>query len=135
MWRRVQGLTLTELILTMAIVGILASVSYPAMSHYVRACRRSEARNALMYIASLQERFFLQTQQYASLSDLGLDTTADNGYLTENGYYRITATVSASSFALVATAISTQSADQECQTLSLAQDGFLNGSNHDPCWQ
>lgn len=134
MWRRVQGVTLTELVLTMAIVGILASVAYPAMSHYVRACRRSEARNALMYIAGLQERFFLQTQHYASLTDLGLDTTAD-GYLTENGYYRIKATVSASSFALVATAINTQSADSECQILSLAQDGFRNGSDHDPCWQ
>ena len=135
MWRRVQGVTLIELILTMAIVGILASVAYPAMSHYVRACRRSEARNALMYIAGLQERFFLQTQHYASLSDLGLDITADNDYLTENGYYRITATVSTASFSLVATAINSQSADSECQILRLAQDGFRNGSDHDPCWQ
>ena len=48
MWRRARGLTLTELVLTMAIVGILASVAYPALSHYVRECRRAEARNALI---------------------------------------------------------------------------------------
>lgn len=134
MWRRAWGLTLIELVLTMAIVGILASVAYPALSHYVRECRRAEARNALMYIAGLQERFFLQAQHYARLSALGLDTTADNGYLTENGYYHITASVSDSAFLLTAVATGSQSSDPDCQVFSLAQDGSRDSSSHERCW-
>lgn len=134
MWRPFQGVTLIELILTIAIVGILASVSYPAISHYVRESRRSEARSELSHIAGLQERFFLQTQRYASLSDLGLSTAADNSYLTENGYYRITAAVSASAFLLTAMAAGSQSSDLDCLMFSLAQDGSRDSSSHDRCW-
>jgi prepilin-type N-terminal cleavage/methylation domain len=134
MWRPSQGVTLIELILTMAIVGILASVSYPAMSHYVRESRRAEARNELSHIAGLQEQFFLQTEHYASLSALGLNTAADNSYLTENGYYRITAAVSASAFLLTAMATGSQSSDPDCQMFSLAQDGARDSSSHDRCW-
>ena len=129
-----QGITLVELIITIVIVGILSSIAYPGFNKYLQQSRRSEAHDALIQIANLQELFFLQKQRYASLSELGLKTFPDNSHTTENNYYLITATVASASYRLTATAIGTQTHDTECQTFTLAQDGSRDSSSHERCW-
>lgn len=65
---RAAGLTLIELMVTVAVVGVLAAVAYPAYTDQIRKGRRAEARTALMNLLQQQERYHTQNNTYASFS-------------------------------------------------------------------
>ena len=65
--RRVSGgFTLIELMVTVAIVAILAAVSYPSYQDFMRRGIRSQGQQFLMDIAQRQEQYFLDQRQYAT---------------------------------------------------------------------
>jgi type IV pilus assembly protein PilE len=51
-----KGFTLIEVMIVVAIVGILAAVAYPSYQDHVRKSRRAEAQSALMGLAAAMER-------------------------------------------------------------------------------
>ena len=59
------GFTLIELMITVAIVGILAAIAYPSYQDSVRKGKRAEGRTALIDFLQQQERFLTQTGSYA----------------------------------------------------------------------
>lgn len=63
-----MGFTLIELMITVAIVGLLASLAYPAYSNSVLKGRRTEARVALMTLMQAQERYLTQFNSYLAFS-------------------------------------------------------------------
>ena len=68
-----SGFTLIELMITVAIIAILASVAFPSYQQYVIRSNRSEMQQFMMDIANREEEFLLNNRIYAtSLSDLGL---------------------------------------------------------------
>src|SRR5271155_3424454 len=83
-----QGFTLIELVITMVIVAILASIAIPAYNSYVLKSHRTEAKTALLDMASLEERYFTTQNVYST-------TTTDLGYTgafpvtVGNGYYQV----------------------------------------------
>lgn len=131
--KMLAGMTLIDLIITTAMVMILSAIAYPSYQYFTRVSRRSDAHIELLKLAGIQEQFFLYSQRYASLQSLHLASGADN-YITDQGYYRITATVTPSSYLLTATAIGLQASDSECQILTLAQNGFRDSTSHERCW-
>jgi type IV pilus assembly protein PilE len=64
--RHSPGFTLIELMIAVAIVGILAAIAYPSYQNYVKQTRRSDAQIALTQAANHQERFFTECNWYAS---------------------------------------------------------------------
>lgn len=65
MHKRQQGVTLLELMVVVAIIGILTVIGYPQYEQYVMRANRTEAKNLLMRIASEQEKFFSTFNRYS----------------------------------------------------------------------
>jgi len=66
--RTQSGFTLIELMITVAIVGILASLAYPAYTDSVRKGKRAEARAAVMNLLQQQERYLTQMNTYETFA-------------------------------------------------------------------
>ena len=70
--RSAQGFTLIELMITVAILGILAAIAYPAYTGYVVRGNRSAAQALLMNIAQREQQYLLDSRSYADSTTLGV---------------------------------------------------------------
>lgn len=84
---RTGGFSLIELMVAVAIVGILAAIAYPGYVYEMRKSRRSEAEQFLMDVAQRQQQYLLDQRAYAP--DLAtLNYTAPSDVQT---FYNVTA--------------------------------------------
>jgi len=70
--RTVSGFTLIEVMIVVAIIGILAAIGYPSYQQHVRSSRRADAQAALSELAQFMERRFTENNGY-DLGPAGLD--------------------------------------------------------------
>ena len=64
MRHHIKGFTLIELMMVVAIIGILAAIAYPAYQDQVTKTRRADAEGALMSLSNAIERYYVQNNTF-----------------------------------------------------------------------
>lgn len=139
------GVTLMELMIALAIVGILTAIAYPSYTQYVTKANRAAAKAVLLRVADRQEQYFSDNKSYAG--DLTLLNYGSNGFMIDDQgsevgstdsdrIYEIALTnTSATTFTVEATPQLRQAQrDTACQTLTLTHSGQRAATGSGECW-
>lgn len=114
-----MGFTLIELMIVVAMIGILASIAYPSYQDHVRKTRRAAAQSFLMEVAAKQQQYLIDARTYGSLTDLALTAPSD-----VSPYYDIDLPVkTTTAFTVRASPKGNQAADLSGTPLTLDQAG------------
>ena len=134
-----KAFTLIELMVTVAIVGILASIAIPSYQGSVMKSRRADAQGALLGFANAMERYFTVNNKYTGAAVGGGDTGAPTIFSATSPvdggtpYYNLTiSAATASSYTLSAAPIGVQASDA-CGTLTITQTGVKSPTTTG-CW-
>lgn len=135
--KKTTGFTLIELMITVAVVAILAGVAYPSYQNHLRNTRRADAEGALLGFANAMERYFTENNTYLGTAGTQSDPE-DSGspwiYATQSPidgstkYYDLKISSdpapTATTYTLRAEPISTSpQASDKCGTLTLTNTG------------
>lgn len=116
-----KGFTLIEVLIVVAIIGIIASFAISSYSDSVQKTRRADGKAAVLQAAAAQERWYAQEQQYSyEITDIG-------GATSSEGFYSIAVTnvlgavtcADSTCYTITATAVGVQASDTECGTLTV----------------
>jgi len=87
-----KGFTLVELMITVAIVAILAAIAIPGYQRFTEKARRSDGTSELTQIMNMQERFYINNFPPTYTTDLTqLGFSVSNNRASAEGYYTISA--------------------------------------------
>lgn len=64
--RGARGFTLVELMITVMIIGVLATIAIPSYQQFVQRARRTEAKSAMLRVMGAQERYFTVNNSYTT---------------------------------------------------------------------
>lgn len=145
--KKTHGFTLIEMMVVVAIVGILSSVAYPSFMSQIRKSRRSDAVAAMSGVQQAQERWRANNPNYVTTTSL-ITTTAPDGLgltslTTPGGYYLLSLSTNAttgcttgSCYTAKATAVleKSQASDLGCTSLTVNVTNGNATKLPDVCW-
>ncbi|MBX2886171.1 MAG: prepilin-type N-terminal cleavage/methylation domain-containing protein [Granulosicoccus sp.] len=107
-----RGFTLIEVLIVVALIGILSAIAFPSYSEYVESSRRADAHLALLNGTQDMERCRSTKFSYTNC-DIATDES-------EQAYYDVSvSSKTATSFTITATAKGAQAGDTDCATMSI----------------
>nr|WP_320159699.1 type IV pilin protein [Marinobacter sp. 1-4A] len=124
------GFTLIEMIITVAIIGILAAVAFPLYQNQVQQTRRTTAMADLLELNQWMERRYSNSFDYTTAGTLPFNQSPQNG----TAFYNISfsGSVTRNSFTLQAVPTGGQASDV-CGTLKIDEQGTRSADETD-CW-
>jgi type IV pilus assembly protein PilE len=144
--RAAKGFSLIELMITIVILGIVASFAFAGYQEQVRDARRGDCSGALVSLSQAMERFYSANNSYLGAASGGSDTGAPAIFPascpTDGGtaFYNVTIeTATASTYTLQAAPIGGM-AEDKCGTLTLTSTGVKGvadadaGVTWEDCW-
>ena len=150
----IRGFTLIELMVVIAIVGLLAAIALPSYTDYIRKSRRADGISAIMSLQLAQEKFRANCIQYATqIGDIFPDACTPEDFVptyrifhpsnSSDGHYKLSSpfiNVSATSYTITAVPQGDQGKDP-CKTFVLTVAGgtatkTISGTtiSADRCW-
>ncbi len=139
--RKTSGFTLIEVMIVVAIVGILAAVAYPSYQEHVRKTKRADAQAALMELSQFMERFYTANGRYLDADgdapDLPFDAAPKDGGSKSYDLAFAEDSPTANSYSLEAVPTGSM-ADDKCGTLTLSNTGAKGqdaGATLADCWR
>jgi type IV pilus assembly protein PilE len=135
-----KGFTLIELMITVAIIGIISALALPSYNSYITRSKRTECRAALMQVMQQQERYFTQQNSYLAFTAVatGVPMKQFSGDAAASSACSISA--AACSGSTVAACIVVTGTplrpDPEIANITLQSDGTkgCSGTNQTKCW-
>lgn len=128
-----NGFTLIELMIAVAVVGILAAIAYPSYIEYVKKTRRAEVAAILLEDAQIMERFYTQNGTYVGA------VIGDQSPVGGAAVYDIAiddASTSSTAFVINAAAVAGGVMDGDtCDALSINELGDQTSGNNSVCWR
>ena len=115
-----RGFTLIEIMIVIAIIGIMLTIGIPSYTEYVKKGRRAEVVSLLSEQAQSLERFYTKNNIYTGITGLS----------TGNDFYTITPTITDQTFLLTATRkTGTAMATDKCGDFTLTNTGVRSMNN------
>lgn len=139
-----RGFTLLELLITVAVLGILGALAYPSFMQAIYKSRRADGTAAIARVQQALERW--RSNNTAYTTDAGPAPTGLNVPLVSpDGHYDIAITLpTPTSYRVTATAKSLQAKDTRCKILFVtmttgtpiygSSDGSTEVTGNSPCW-
>ena len=126
-----KGFTLIELMITVAIMAIIAAIAYPSYIDSVRKARRADAQAQMLELASFMERFYTENNRYNKQNNVAQTNVALPAGIASDYYaYSLTPTPTEVSYAIRAVPVTGQGT-VSCGTLTITNTGLKT----DPtCW-
>lgn len=137
---RAYGFTLIEVLIVVAIVGILSAVAFPSYTEYIRRGNRSEATAALLEAQQFMERYYGANNRYSTAANGNPALPARLQTIPAGATTRYTLSVAATvnSYTLTAVPSGSMAADK-CGSLTITNTGVKGRSAADPtvaeCWR
>lgn len=134
-----RGFTLIELMIVVAILGILSAIAYPSYVEYVNESRRSEARSNLLELAQFMERYHAANGRYVTTSGGSTPPALPFTQSPKDGgskFYTLSVDSAANNqFELRAMPIGAMAGDR-CGALSFNHQGVKGSTSgdRDDCW-
>lgn len=134
--RAARGFTLIEIMVVVALVGILASIALTSYQSSTRKSRRYAAQSCLMEQAQYMERYYTTANNPMSYTAASLPAATCMTNLAS--HYTFSLTSASQAFSVQAVASGTQTGDTDCRTLSLNQASQQSSSSASAtttgCW-